>query len=143
MTVNTSVLGRGIGFPFSISGSGSSKTGIDTTEGEQHVIDSIAQILGTPIGSRTMRRDFGSRLHEIPFEPLDEGTKGLIDRFVLEALGIWEPRIEVLQTNVTHISDRGRAEILITFRIIRTNVVRNFVFPFYLDARDIVGTSTK
>lgn len=44
---------------------------LSESEGIEHVKESIQQILGTPIGSRVMRRDFGSRLRQIVFEPND------------------------------------------------------------------------
>lgn len=74
--------------------------GIDANTGKRlsglaHLRQSIRDILTTPIGSRVMRRDYGSRLYELVDAPINRET--LLDLYAAtaEALAIWEPRIEV------------------------------------------------
>lgn len=69
--------------------SGKSLSGID------HLRQSIRDILTTPIGSRVMRRDYGSRLYELVDAPMNRAT--LLDLYAAtaEALATWEPRIAV------------------------------------------------
>lgn len=76
--------------------------GIDANTGRRlsgldHLRQSIRDILTTPIGSRVMRRDYGSRLYELVDAPLNGET--LVDLYAAtaEALAIWEPRISVEQ----------------------------------------------
>ena len=63
--------------------------------GVDHLRQSIRDILTTPVGSRVMRREYGSRLHELVDAPLNAET--LVDLYAatFEALANWEPRIEV------------------------------------------------
>ena len=63
--------------------------------GVDHLRQSIRDILTTPVGSRVMRRDYGSRLHELVDAPLNGET--LVDLYAatFEALATWEPRIDV------------------------------------------------
>lgn len=65
--------------------------------GLAHLRQSIRDILTTPIGSRVMRRDYGSRLYELVDAPVNRET--LLDLYAAtaEALATWEPRIEVEQ----------------------------------------------
>ncbi len=65
--------------------------------GIDHLRQSVRDILTTPIGSRVMRRDYGSRLYELVDAPLNGDT--LIDLYAatFEALQTWEPRIQVEQ----------------------------------------------
>lgn len=74
--------------------------GLDATTGREvggidHLRQSIRDILTTPIGSRVMRRDYGSRLFELIDAPYSAATKLAIIAATVEALMIWEPRIEV------------------------------------------------
>ena len=57
---------------------------------------SIRDILTTPIGSRVMRRTYGSRLFRLVDAPLNRST--LLDLYAAtaEALDLWEPRIRVI-----------------------------------------------
>ena len=49
------------------------ETGRELT-GLEHLKQSIADILNTPIGSRVMRRDYGSRLFELIDAPINRST---------------------------------------------------------------------
>ena len=63
--------------------------------GIDHLRQSIRDILGTPIGSRVMRRDYGSRLPRLIDAPMNRATLVQIYAATIEALGRWEPRIRV------------------------------------------------
>ena len=52
-------------------------------------------ILATPLGSRVMRRDYGSRLFALIDAPMNRGTLVQIYAAVIEALQRWESRIVV------------------------------------------------
>lgn len=64
--------------------------------GIAHLRQSIRDILTTPIGSRVMRREYGSRLFRLVDAPLNRST--LLDLYAAtaEALDLWEPRIRVI-----------------------------------------------
>ena len=49
-------------------------------------------------GERVGELDFGSRIHELPFEPNDTTLVRQAQRYIIDALNTWEPRI---QFNVT------------------------------------------
>lgn len=70
---------------------------IDT---EAHLSQSIEDILTTPIGSRVMRRDYGSRLPRLIDAPMNGETQ--IDIFVAtaEALAKWEPRLRLVRVSI-------------------------------------------
>ncbi len=67
-----------------------------------HLRQSITDILSTPIGSRVMRRDYGSRLFKRLDAPLTGELLAEIYADVVEALFSYEPRFEV--TNVSVVS---------------------------------------
>lgn len=63
--------------------------------GVDHLRQSVRDILTTPIGSRVMRRDYGSRLYELVDMPYSSSTKLALIAATAEALINWEPRIVV------------------------------------------------
>ena len=74
---------------------GRSLTGLD------HLKQSIADILNTPIGSRVMRRDYGSKLFSLIDAPLNRGTLVDIYAAIAEALMKWEDRLLVSAVDIT------------------------------------------
>lgn len=64
-------------------------------EGDDHLRQSIIDILVTPIGSRVMRRDYGSALFDLVDQPANALTKLRLISAVAMALMRWEPRIRV------------------------------------------------
>ncbi|MBD0392119.1 GPW/gp25 family protein [Wolbachia endosymbiont of Pentalonia nigronervosa] len=79
-------------------------------EGIEHLKQSIADILTTPIGSRIMRRDYGSRLFELVDRPVTRDFSLEIYAAVAEALQKWERRFKLEKVKVTEIKE-GRVTI--------------------------------
>lgn len=65
--------------------------------GLEHLRQSIRDILTTPIGSRVMRRDYGSRLFQLIDAPMNRTTLLDVYAAVAEALDRWEPRFRLEQ----------------------------------------------
>lgn len=66
-------------------------------DGIAHLRQSISDILTTPIGSRVMRREYGSRLFELIDAPINRETITDIYAATAEAIARWEPRFQVTQ----------------------------------------------
>lgn len=64
-----------------------------------HIKQSISKILLTPIGSRVMRRDFGSLIPELIDQPLNGKTHIQLMAAGAMAINAWEPRIDL--TSIT------------------------------------------
>jgi uncharacterized protein len=69
--------------------------------GIAHLRQSITDILTTPLGSRVMRRDYGSRLPDLIDAPLNGETIMELYAATAEALQAWEPRFQLAQVTVT------------------------------------------
>lgn len=63
--------------------------------GLAHLRQSILDILTTPVGTRVMRRSYGSNLFRLVDAPLNEETKLKIFAATAEAITTWEPRFAV------------------------------------------------
>lgn len=64
-------------------------------EGNAHLAQSIADILTTPIGSRVMRREYGSQLPDLIDWPTNDTTRLQAYAATAMALMRWEPRIRL------------------------------------------------
>jgi len=72
--------------------------------GISHLKQSIRDILTTRIGSRYLRRNYGSRLPDLVDAPLNETTIMDIYAATIEALLTWEPRIAPQSVKVSKVS---------------------------------------
>ena len=79
--------------------------------GRAHLEQSIRDILTTPLGSRVMRGDYGSRLHELVDAPLNPETLADIYSATAEALDRWEPRLTLRRVTARAAAPGGRVSI--------------------------------
>ena len=123
------ILGTGFRFPFGPDGRG----GIAMAKQETDIEESIRIILSTAQGERRMRPKFGSRVHELVFAPNNASTWGLMQEYVEEALGWWEPRIEVISVDVgPDGGNTSRLLVNINYQVKATSDERSLVYPFYV-----------
>lgn len=82
-------------------------------EPDAHLAQSIGDILSTPVGTRVMRRDYGSDLPLLIDAPINGET--LIDVYhaTAEALDRWEPRFRLRRVE-TAAAAAGRVELRLT-----------------------------
>lgn len=122
-------LGTGWSFPVETDRRGE----IELSARETDIRESIRIIIGTAKGERVMRPDFGCGIHEYVFSTIDTTTLNLIGDTVQDALVEWEPRIAVLNVDVsTEEIDTGKLLIQVDYRVRSTNTEFNLVYPFYL-----------
>jgi uncharacterized protein len=126
------LVGTGWAFPGRITSSG----GVALETGHHSTDAAIRMILSTAPGERVMRPTFGCTLWEHVFAPMDAGTLGLVEKAVDDALGRWEPRIEVEDVTAVAEAEAGRILIQIRYRVRSTNDRRNLVYPFYVIPRE-------
>ena len=70
-----------------------------------HLKQSISNILTTPIGSRVIRRDYGSNLFNKIDHPINGELIAEIYLDIVESLFIWESRFELDQVAVQNIQN--------------------------------------
>jgi uncharacterized protein len=126
---NRNFLGAGWSFPMGVDGRG----GLALSTEDQNIARGMFLILSTAKGERRMRPNFGCGIHDLVFAPNDATTAGLVRYHVTEALGWWEPRVEVVEVDVqTDPDEPGRLIVDIKYRVKSTNDERSLVYPFYL-----------
>lgn len=73
------------------------KTG-KNLEGIDHIRQSIADIITTPIGSRVMRREYGSLVPELLDRPMSDALMMQVYAATVIAVTQWEPRVKITGT---------------------------------------------
>ena len=68
--------------------------------GIDHLMQSIEDILTTPIGSRLMRPEYGSTIRRFVDLPVSEGWKSAVQAEAARALKRWEPRLDLTRVQV-------------------------------------------
>ena len=123
------IIGSGWAFPPRVDPQG----GLAMTHERNELVQAIYIILATSPGQRVMRPTFGCRLHELVFAPNNSHTAAQARRYVEEALGMWEPRINVLNVVVApDPRENNRLLIEIEYEAKATHDRRSLVHPFYL-----------
>lgn len=98
-------LSTGIKYPFQFyAGS------VATSAGEQHIKESVLQILGTSKYEYLMKPEFGCNIHERVFDPIN--AMALVETDIREAIAEFEPRVKSVSVDVdTDQSSEGLIKI--------------------------------
>ena len=86
----------------------------------------------TPMGSRVMRPDFGTRIYELLFDPFDDYTRNAIMEDVVRVIQT-EPRVELVDLDVY--ADQQALTVLITL-LFKPEAVTEDLYVTYSIAGD-------
>jgi len=125
-------VGQGVSFPLQVTRQGS----LALSAEDLNIRESIVIILMTDLGERVYRPNFGCRLSELAFAPMNRETLTLMRIWVQEALEQWEPRIIVRQVLTIPRQEQGRVDLIIQYEIRASHDRRSLVFPFYLKSEE-------
>lgn len=89
----------------------------------EHIAQSVSDILLTPVGSRVMRRTYGSKLNNLIDQPDNTVTRLRIMSAIYSALFLWEPRISL--TNIA-LAGTGAGQMIATIKASRTDTQSPF-----------------
>ena len=79
--------------------------------GDAHLAQSIGDILSTPIGTRTMLRDYGSALFELLDQPMNALGRVRIFAATAQAISRWERRSRLTGVALEQDAATGRFAI--------------------------------
>jgi phage baseplate assembly protein W len=123
-------LGTGWGFPPTFDKNSKS---VDLIADEEDIRSAIFIIMGTKVGERVMRRDFGSNLGDMVFEALNVSNIAYMKTLVDDGLSLFEPRINVDSVEIVQPDPGvGLVEIIVDYTVRSSNNSSNIVYPFYL-----------
>jgi phage baseplate assembly protein W len=107
------------------------KTGgaIDTLD---HISQSITDILTTRIGTRVMRREYGSLLPELVDHPFNDVTRLRVYASTVMALMRWEPRISLSRVQFVGVSLQGETVMDLQGSVVDSNEALSLSIPLQL-----------
>jgi phage baseplate assembly protein W len=118
--------GRGWSFPVRVGPGGR----VALAGGEEDIKQAMRIVIGTALGERAMRPDFGCGAHELVFKHTGASLTGKARFYVRNALDRWEPRIEVERVDAR--IEGLKLVVEVHYRVRRTNRRDNLVYPFFL-----------
>lgn len=104
-----------------------SSTGRALTD-NAHIHQSIRDILLTPIGSRVMRREYGSMLYDLIDQPKNKALRLKIMSACYMALAQWEPRVRLQSIDYEN-TGGGEMHVKLSGVISGTSQSINFSVP--------------
>lgn len=119
-----------LGWKFPINFNKYSKSVDSTNSLEESIKTSLYLLLTTTRGERIMELEYGCDIASIMFKPLDLNTITFISNNIKSAIKKWEPRIDVLNVNVTSERNDPVVSINVKYKIIETDTVDSLSFNY-------------
>jgi phage baseplate assembly protein W len=99
-----------------------------------HIIQSCADILSTRLGTRVMRREYGSLIPELVDQPFNDATRLRLYAATAMALMRWEPRMTLSRVQFSGANLQGKVELDLEAALVDANGVQNLRIPLQLGA---------
>ncbi|WP_029064959.1 GPW/gp25 family protein [Labrenzia sp. DG1229] len=129
MAVEDRFIGTGWGFPPTFENGA-----VEMTQGIQNIRESLRIILTTTLGERLMRPDFGCRIKEEVFGPMNSTRLTMIETVIRRAILLHEPRVEAKRVAVEARQPEGILEISLEYEIRGAKSRFSLVLPYELEA---------
>ena len=100
----------------------------------EHITQSVADVLTTRIGTRVMRREYGSLLPELVDQPFNDATRLRVYAATAMALMRWEPRIRLSRVQFQGVTLQGGVVLELEAILVDTNQPQNLSIPLQLGA---------
>lgn len=98
----------------------------------EHISQSVTDILSTRIGTRVMRREYGSLLPELVDHPFNDVTRLRVYAAAVMALMRWETRISLSRVQFVGADMQGQASIDLEGSVVDTNEPLSLSVPLQL-----------
>jgi phage baseplate assembly protein W len=98
----------------------------------ESIAQSISDILSTRIGTRVMRREYGSLLPELVDHPFNDITRLQVYAATVMALMRWEPRISLSRVQFLGATLQGQSSLDIEGSIVDSNEPLSLSVPLNL-----------
>lgn len=105
--------------------------------GYDRLIQSMRIILATPVGSRFFLPSFGSKIHELLFQPNDLVFKDLLDYYIKDAIEKWEPRVKLVDVIIDDSVSKHEVDVTIKFKSKFSNSVDSFIYTVNRQISDL------
>lgn len=100
----------------------------------EHISQSIGDILTTRLGSRVMRRDYGSQLVDLIDQPGNPATQLRAYAAIAMSLIRWEPRVRLSRVQLSNLTMAGQCELTIEGTLVDNNAPLSLKIPLSMGA---------
>ncbi len=100
-----------------------------TISSTEHIKQSVADILTTPVGTRVMRRDYGIDIFPLLDQPQNDALNLRLMASIVHALTVWEPRIRIVRVSLNAPQMNGQRMADVTWQHIETGQVEQAATP--------------
>ncbi|MGY2142222.1 GPW/gp25 family protein [Pseudomonas azotoformans] len=97
-----------------------------------HIGQSITDILTTRIGTRVMRREYGSLLPELVDHPFNDATRLRVYAGTVMALMRWEPRISLNRVQFIGANLQGQSALELEGSVVDSNEPLSLSVPLQM-----------
>lgn len=97
-----------------------------------HIGQSITDILTTRIGTRVMRREYGSLLPELVDHPFNDATRLRVYAGAVMALMRWEPRISLSRVQFIGANLQGQSVLELEGSVVDSNEPLSLSVPLQM-----------
>lgn len=111
----------------------SRNTGLELQTETEHIRQSIQDILTTPIGTRIMRRNYGSLLPQLIDAPFNDVTRMQLYAATATALIQWEDRINLESISVEFV-EQGKFNLDLGLTLVNSNQKESLSIPLNFGA---------
>ena len=123
------ILGRAAKFPFKIESGTWQMTSLGKIGQEQHLKESIQDIIFTILGERFFRRDYGSLVIDSIFENINEANALSIENSIYDALDEYEFKADIQSLTITPDPEKSRYIVFLKYVFANELKEGNLIFP--------------
>lgn len=98
----------------------------------EHIAQSITDILTTRIGTRVMRREYGSLLPELVDQPFNDFTRLQVYAAAVMAVMRWETRVSLSRVQFVGANLQGQSSLDFEGSVVDTNQPLSLSIPLQL-----------
>lgn len=115
----------GVGLPFSAP-----DVFTQTYQSKDAIKTNLINFFLTSKGERYMNPEFGNSLRELLFEQMTEALQERLKAKVLEDIGIYFPRVDAQDIEVTNDTDNNTIQFFLSYKVRDTNIEDELVINF-------------
>lgn len=98
-----------------------------------HIKQSIQDILFTPIGSRVMRREYGSMIFKLLDQPFNDAVRLQVMAASATAILTWEDRIKLINAHFSK-AENSRFQLDLEIQIVGSSDINKLSIPLTMGA---------
>ena len=111
----------------------SRNTGLSLSSEADQIRQSIQDILFTPIGSRVMRREYGSMIFKLLDQPFNDAVRLQVMAASATAILTWEDRIKLINAHFSK-AENSRFQLDLEMQIVGSSDINKLSIPLTMGA---------